>query len=608
MAMTGQDGLARATQVLEDCARSRAAIEAATTLLATYVWGSQWSALGIGTRAGVARNTLRPVIRPETSVVRFAMNQIRPRYDSITARILTPQLDYVVEPRTGQLEHQLSARVGDRLLESATDRPANLRVLRNSQRWATLTGSGFIHRAIEPVGPSVRMMGEDGKPVRSKSGHEKIAREFDCRWHLAAGYEICRDPSANDTAFEGEDCVGFERPVTLTTLKRLFPQVGDLKTERTMGDLLQVQMDLHNITRGVAGVGASASRAPGVCLSLWWFRDPTANPKDGNPWPWYLIAYRDTGGAESEDRMLKPLWFGPNPNWGIGLHQVIYQQRPGSASGEGCVRNQIEVQNAFNLAFSDMIRTVLLHTGNRYVVEEGSLLDDPATLLSKDLSLVIRVRPGFAHPKRLEPPTLDPNIASIMANGPTWFDAVSGSAAIYRGESGKRETSGRLAAIKVEQADAPLDAVACDMELVVDELLMGTLADMHRSAGRADKLLKKLGPDFTYEQVATFLDQPITDAVAGVFISKDTLRPQTAGEVREDTLAYVKEGLVTPDDGRWAILKKSGEAVIPAERNGMLKQQQEVQMILADRKVQVFSGQHHDAHRRVLAELMDSPQ
>ena len=608
MPMTRQQALERAQQVLDDCAVSRAAVEALTTLLATYVWGHQWSAMGAGQRGGRGVNTLRPIIKPETSVVRLAMNYIRPRYESITSRVLTPELDYTVEPRTGKTEHQLAARVGDRLLRGVTELPSSIRRLNTAQRWATLTGSGFLHRAVQPVGKGVRMMGDDGKSIRNKRGEEAIVREFLSRWGTAAPYEICRDPSANAPDFEGEDCVGFERPMLLSTLHRLFPQTKLLTTVRTMGEMLQVQMDLHAITRGVAGVGASASKAPGVCLSIWWFRDATDDPEDGNPWPRYLVAYRDTGGANGNDRELKPLWFGRNPNWGIGLHQVVFQAQPGSGWGDGCVRNMIEVQNAFNLAFSDMIRTVLIHTGNRYIVEEGSILDKEDKILSKDLSVVIRLRAGARPPTRLDPPSLDPSIASILSNGPAWFDAVSGSAAIHRGEVPKRSTSGRQAAIQVEQADAPLDAVARDMGLTVDELLMGTLADIHRSAGRADKLLDRLGDDFTYEQVATFLDMPITDAVKGVHVSKDTLRPQTAREVREDTLTYVNQGMLTPEDGRWAILKKSGEAINPGERDAMLKQQQEIQLLLAGQEVEVFPGQNHPAHMRVCEEIQDSPQ
>jgi hypothetical protein len=267
----------------------------------------------------------------------------------------------------------------------------------------------------------------------------------------------------------------------------------------------------------------------------------------------------------------------------------------------------IAVQNAFNLAFSDMIRTVLLHTGNRYVIEKNSLTGNPQQVLSKDLSVIIEVNDITKAPKRLDPPTLDPNIGGILAGGPTWFDAVSGAAAVWRGESGKRETSGRLAAIKVEQADAPMDAVARDMELTVDEMLLGSLIDMQKTS-KAEGLLKRLGPDFTEQDVAIFMEQDLTSALAGVNITKDTLRPQTAREVREDTLAYVGAGMLDPNDARWAILLKSGESVLPGEAEARRMQVQEIQLILAERPAPVAMGQKHRIHIRVLEELQDSPQ
>ena len=598
--------LARCQQVLDDSATARAAIEAGTTLVSAMAFGNQWSAAGIGRTGGYAVNTLRTIIRPESSVIRVAMNQIRERYDSITSRFLTPDLQYTVDPMTGQIDHQLSARVGDRGLRSVTAKADNLRSVRVAERWATLCGSGFVYRALQPVGAGIRWLGDDGKARRNDRGEEAIIREREVQWRTAASYELCRDPSANTVTFEGEDCVGIERPMSLAWLHQQFPETLGIKTDMTMGQMLQVQNDLNRIIRGEAGAGAFDSKVPGICFSVWWLRDATADPEDGNPWPWMALCYRDTGDAS--DRNLRVLRIRPNPNWGLGVHQIVFKTRPGSAWGEGMVRGLIDVQNALNLVFSDMLRCVLLHTGNRLIVEDGSLLDDESKVLSKDLSVIIRIRPGFKPPTRLEPPALDANVASIMANAPTWFDALSGSAAIYRGESGKRETSGRLAALKIEQADAPLDAAARDVELVINELLMGTLADIQHTAGSTERLLKRLGPDFTYEQVATFLDQPIMDAVQGVRVAKDSLRPQTASEVRQDTFLAVNQGIIDAFNGRMAILVKSGEAVDPAERDAFFKQQQEIQLMRSGKRVRVGPGQRHDVHMWVLNTFMDSPQ
>jgi len=594
--------LKRAQQVLEDSAQARVAIEAVTTLTAAYVTGKGWTAAGRAERGGSGNLSLRPVIRPETSVVRVAMDIAGPAYRRITARILTPVLDYRVEPRTGDNDDQLSSQVGAALLDDFTSRPCTLRAWRNAQRWASQVGFGYVHRVLEPR-KGVRASDAAGKPVLGPDKRPVVMREFLHRWNTVAPYEVCRDPSANSTEFEGEDCVLIERPVTVAEVRRMFPGVPIPETKISMGDMLGVQMALNRLTRGAAGVAVADSKAPGVCMVMGWFRDPDAD--SDNDWPWMMLAFRDSGGANPEDRTLKPLWFGDNPNWGIGLHQVVYDTLPGSGNGQGCVASMIDVQNAVNLSFSDLIRVCLIHTGNRYVVRKDSIKEDEARLLSKDLSVVIHVDDWADVPRRLEPPTLDPNTAAVLSQGPTWMDAVTGSAGIFRGESGKRETSGALGRLKVQQAEAPLDAIAVDMELVLNELLSGTLADMHRTS-MAHTLVERTRGRFTLEQVAAFLKQDLTNSLSGVKVTKDTLRPQSAQEVREVTMGFVDRQVLSAADARWAILRKSGEAVLPGEDDAAWKQEQELQLILAGKPVRVGEQQNHAIHLRVTGGFQDS--
>ena len=608
MALTLNKAMARATELLNTSSAGRACREAMYGLWLAMTYGKQWKAMAPGARGGTTLNQLRLVIDPDRRDVRVAMNEVRPQVIKANSRIMPRRLDYTVTSASPARNDRVAARVGKARMDLYTEATKAKSLLRHAVRWRTVLGSVIVRRTIRSRGPVVDVRDAYGEVSEREDGSHRYLRTFEHGWMICPPYEFVRDPSANDWSFEGEDCIGHEKPCSVDLVRRRFSGVR-IETKATMGQLLEYQAFLYRATGHGANLGFQESKMPAVMLSEWWFRDSQADSR--NPWPWRMLCYRDTVPIHdsAEQRALKVLEFGRNEYHGLPLHHFCYDVRPGSAWGEGIPQQVIPQQNIYNLALTSFVRTLLQHSGSQYVVIQNSIEGKLTDVLNRDQSVPIIVTPGGAAKHwppvhRLTPPPIDATAAMFLQQGPGWMDSALNTAPIQRGQTSKRGEAGYAIQLKQEQADTPHTARTDEDEDITNALLTGTLFDIAKTDSLKE-LRETLSHQFGETELRAFKTQDFAKAGIGVRVTPDSLRPKTPSEYREEYQLAVSSQLLTAEAARLSMLARGGVVTDYREGLGFENQKTEAQILLDGGECEVTQGQHHGAHIFYLQTLQD---
>lgn len=589
----------------------RAAMEVQCAVaMALAFSNNQWVHAGTGRNGGYSVNGLRPMLQMTMDQVRVSLNQIRPRLRQACSKLMPDPdgFDYDITPASPQWNDLSASRVGKARLDIHLDRIQGIRKLRRRTLLAATLGSALIRRVIRSREMAIMERDNIGEPIIDpKTGKPKFLREFDHDWMVCPPYEFIRSPGANSVDFDGEDCIGHEKPITTDELYRRFGI--KLQTSQTYGQLLDFQQKIAKWAGTNAALGLQYVNRPAVMLQEWWFKGIDLDPE--NKWPYMLVTYCDDKAVNVEDRDLKVLYYGRNPYGGLPIHHFFYDPVPELPWGQGLVEQVMQEQHLYNVAVTGLLRTYLEQGGSKYVVEQNSISDPIQEAFSKRNS-VIQVQKGAVLPKRLEPPSLDQHCVMFVQSATDYFDNALNQNPVQRGVTSKRGDAVGTVKLKIEQADSTNAARIADDQICVNSLLTGTLSDLGLIARLSPTGLKTtkilLGNQFDDLSIQRWMDQDWQDPSCGVRVTRDSMSPKTPREYRDEYVELTREGILDKDRARIAILLRGGERVDPFESAAWEKQESEIQSILSGQEIEVSMNQRHEVHLLRLAYEEEQPR
>lgn len=595
MPLSQDDCLSIARDRLRDSSTSRAEFEALCGLWLCYTYGTQWADVRSGRNQSLQQ--LRSVLDYANQDVRLCMNLIRARVSKINSRLMPRELKWTVAPASRAINDQVGALVGDARLQQQIQDISGLRALRKASLWRVVMGSSIIRRTISARGDPVVVRDPSGKPSVGPDGQERVLRSFNHSWAVCPPWEFIRDPSAQDVDWRDENDIGQEKPRPTTWLKRHYGIQVDSKA--TMGSLLEFQRMLYEATGQSAGYGWQESKTPAVLVSEWWFKDSSAD--SDNPWPLWMLCYREIRSDQPSDRELKVIKFGENPYYRLPLHHLWYDDQLLSPWGRGIAALTKHGQDALNIAFMSILRQFVMHGCAKYVIQADSLVDNIAEALTNrtDKPIIYRRGAGINKPERLNPAPMDQTAATILSATPTWLDSMLNMSPVQSGEAVKRGEPARAYEIRREAADTPLTAIIDNDEMTINELLSGTLFDVVDTES-VEETYERLSHEFTIDQILSLKTQDAPSTLAGVKVAPDSLRPRTPQEMKDDYAAAVNTQMVDAISARRSLLVEGKVPLDVKEAAAYRQQIQEIQSLLTGESVNVYIGQDHGMHQWVI--------
>ena len=605
MALNETEAKSIAVRTIDSSDTLRARYEAACGLWLCYTYGSQWARLQPGTmRGGQSLIQLKSYIQPNKSNVRLAMNFIGGRVTKLNSRMMPRKIPYRVKPASTANNDLVGSLVADARLKQHIESTASVATLRRAYLWRMVLGSVVVRRTMSPAGPPIIVRDAAGIPINDASGRPKSIRTYEHKWGICPPYEIIRDPSARDTDFEQEDIIGHEKARTVDWIARKFGE--DIKTTATMGQLGECQRFLHSAIGDTTLTGSiQDSRMPGVMVSEFWFKDSSSISK--NPWPWHMIAWRDTCGSTPDERMLHVLQFGKNPYHGLPLHHFFYTPQLTSPWARGVPALTISAQDATNLAFVSMLRSLIHHGNPKWIVAANSLTEPSKDALVNTTNRPIEYHNGMPKPERMPSAPIDSIGAQILGETGGWLDEMLTMAPVQSGQAVARGEAAKAYEVRRDAADTPITAVIDGDGLVLKDLLAGTMHDIIKTDS-VKVFTERLSHQFTREQIMTLKQQDSTVLLSGVEIDVDKLKPRTPTEAREDAAAAIDSQMLDPVSARRNLWIREGIIIDERECRAMQHQQQEIASILAEEQVDAIAGQYHEAHKYIISLEVDSPQ
>ena len=597
----------KAVQTMNTSDHARALLEAQCGLNLIYAYGSQWASINQGAvMGGNAISQLRTTVGIGRQKIRdLAMNKILPRITKLNSRLMPRNLKGVFEilPSSRSSNDQVAALVGDARLQQQLKSTGALRDIRKAWLWRLVLGSAVIKREFAPTGPGVVVRDAAGQPVMRDNKTPKTIRTFSHNWSICAPYEFIRDPSVRNWEFKHDEIIGHEKPMPVSWLNRNFGV--NVKTDATMGSLLECQKFLYSATGHSSSRIFSDSQQKGVMVSEWWAKD--SRDSSNNEWPYWMLAYRDVSDRTTDKPVLKVLQFGKNPYYGLPLHHFIYTPEMNAPWGRGVPELARSSQDAFNLAIINLLRALVLFGHPRWVVEQNTLVDATQDALTNRQDIPIVIRKNSTPPKRIETPLPDPNSTRIVDGIEGMIDNDLNMAPVQRGEAVKRGEAAQAYAIRRDQADTPIQAVIDEDRLELQDLLSGTLHDIAKT-DTVKELQQRLSHEYTPEQIKIFKQQDNSRLFAGIEVQPDKLTPRTPQEAREDAAAAISSGMVTAEQARRNLWLRHNVGVDEAETRAFRYQQLEISAMLEGDEAEVDIDQNHAAHKFVISLQTDDPR
>lgn len=604
MAIDQETALKTAQRLLDESDGPRAAHEAWCALQMVYAYGNQWATTQIGSRSNVSLNQLRLIVNPNRTDVRLAMNIIGARSRKVDSRLSPRELEYKVEAASRAINDLVAADVGTARLRLHTEATSTLRKIRRASLIRTILGSCVLRRTMTATS-EITVRDAAGKPSMGRNNRPRTIRTFDHDLAVCPPYEFIRDAAANNIDFDGEDCIGHEKPQTLDWVKRNFPDANiPESTAATMGSLLEFQRFLYKSMGHSMNYGWRDSKTKAVLVSEWWYRDNSPNGR--NKWPSWMICWRDSHSQEDGRRKLNVIDFSPNPYHNLPLHHYWYANELLSPWGIGVPHIGQSGQDALNIAWMSMLRHMVSCSLPKWKIEANSLVDKVQDALTNRADVAIVYRKQTTPPERIQPAAMDSTTATIINSTPEWLDRMLNMSPVQAGYASKRGEAAKALEVKKEAADTPLTYVSDEDEQTTNDMLTGTLFDILKT-DRPKAIVEQLSQEFTYDQILTLTTQDSVQTLSGVRVVPGSMRPRTPQEMRDDAFAAVNAEMLDPVAARRTLLVKGGTALDAMEEAAFHAQTREIQMLLDGEEVGVELGQHHDMHMWRIRYEQESP-
>ena len=609
MALDLQTAKNRLSELITSAHASRLAYEIKCGLWFLYAYANdQWAHEGSGA-ATQSIQQLRPIVNPSDPNIRLSLQQIRDKVLLMDSRLRPMKLEYETDGATHAANDRIAAQVGKRRLDlyggDQGERPGRiLKLLRRATKWRTVLGSIIVRRQIIPRGTPVTLRNPVGEPMSRADGSERYLQRYGHHLSIVPPYELIRDPAANSPDFDGENCIAHEKPVPVDDLarrygKRIAKRIEQFKkTHAKMGDFYRMQGFVYRCTGSTMGVHVGDSRAKAVLIGDAWFRDAETG------WPYHMLYARDVAPESDEAGALdiEPLQFGVNPYESLPLHHYVYDEAAGHMWGLGIPMQGRRHQDMYNLAATNLLRVLMFQSGSPWVVHQRAFDTAAADLLSFRATTPLVVNAGWVSKhgekpiERLSTSQVDPNMHLALEMSRQGMDTALGIQAVHRGQGPARGEAGIATQMKLEQADAPIEDRVRDAEIVTNELLTGTLGDL-RKIDDPKSLRAMFGGEFGDAEIGHYLRQD-SNAVIGVRVKTDSLRPMTRRERREASLADAGAGILDAQAVRYSRMIH-GEPVDPTEFKNLQFQQTELTLLRAGQPAPVEEDHVHWVHLRV---------
>ena len=456
---------------------------------------------------------------------------------------------------------------------------------------------------MQRVGPPIIVRGADGQPSM-RGDTPRTIKTYRNKWVVCPPFEFIRDSSARTTDFEDEEIIGHECPRTAEWVMRNFGIKVEPKAN--MGELLEYQRYLYKAT-GQFGPAYGESKLPAVMVSEWWFKDQTK--EDGkNFWPWRMLAYRDTRGEMPQDRQLKKLEFGLNPYHQLPLHHFFYDNQIIAPWGICIPAKTIPAQDSLNIAHTSMLRSVSSHGSPKWIIKQNTLADGEREGLNTraDIPVVWYGNSALDRPERIPPAPIDSTVRQILADAPGWLDNMLNQDPVQVGAAVKRGESKAAYEFRRDSADMSQTAILDEDELTLNQLLTGTMRDLIKSE-TTKVLVNRLSNQYTVQQILTLKQQDVAETLAGVKIVRETLRPRSSLEVKEDNLAAINAQMIDPIVARRSMLVERGISFDVKEKLAYDSQLLEISDLLNGDEVEVYLGEEHEMHMYTIELEINSP-
>ncbi|MFH1604523.1 MAG: hypothetical protein ABIH03_11520 [Pseudomonadota bacterium] len=602
MALDKDNALAKARNLLESSYSSRALYETYCGLCFLYAYGPQYGFVNAGRSGGRRLQTLPTVSDINSTSIRLAMNIIRPRITKINSRLKPKDMLYHVRPASTQQNDLTAALVAEESLNVDMAQIGALGKLRRASLWRCVLGSVIMRRTMAAV-TQVAQRYADGQPVMRQDGQPLMLPMYEHDLAVCPPYEFIRDPAANSPDFAGEECIGHEKAMPLSAVKRYFgsvPGVASMQTRATMGQLLEFQNYLRSATGYSMGSSGSDSKEPAVMVSEWWFRDDERDAK--RRWPWYMMCVRDTSAQTLEEQAMLTVWFSRNPFHRLPLHHFLYEEEANSPWGRGIPSILLNAQDAFNASYNSMLRRMVFSGTGKWLYQAGSV---DAAKLNNAINVPVEYR--NSKPELITGVPLDSASIEINRAMPNWLDSMLNMSPVQSGQAVARGEAARAYEIRRDAADTPLNAINDDDETTLSELLTGYLFDSVKTAD-VQSLRAKLSDAFTDDQIMALKMQDAEQSISGVKIVPGTLRPQTPDEMKQDASLAIQSKMLDPDTARRALIVKGRIGLNPKEEAAYRKQILEMSALLQGEPIGVEPEEDHDMHIWTIGYLIEQPQ
>jgi len=605
--MNVQEAIERLKETRDAYRPMRRTMDTLWTLAIAYDASKQWAWSATESGRNVIKH-LHTKVDPREENVRVVMNIIHDKCISTNAALSPQRIASHCEAASGMAGDQIAADSGNKLLTRWLHQTSGLSLLREKDPIRSVLGTAIVRRTMRglPTGRNIRVgKGKDEKDV--------AIRNFRYGWAHVYPWEVIRDPGATTTAWaRDEEIFIHEKPRSVQWVERELGKKldGDDSVESTMGSLLDYQQQLHNAAGIGQDAGGAQSKTKAVLVYEAYFKMPDENREqddENRDWNYMLQAWCDP----SKDReKLHPIYFGPNPFYGLPFHGFFYDTYVQAPWGIGIPHLGMAAQDMANLAWTWLLRIQQQGAG-KWLVYEGSVKQPHVALNSQINKPILWTMSGTGintplEPKRTAPPQISASTNEIIAAAPNWADRALSLSPVQRGITSARGESGAAIEQKLAQAGAPLDRLRKNDQLTYQEMLYATLVDLTNPKRlRLDLAKQMLGPDVPQEHVMALLRRPMSKAVTSVKVHGTTMNPKTPGEIEENIVSLVTAQVLEPQTAQWQMIE-AGVDVNNSMADARRKQMSEIQQIIAGQNVKPSIGEGHNYHIYVIQRFIDS--
>jgi len=591
--LTQEEALERLRRLRKSAMANRAYYDAWWTLAKVYDHGAQWGYINRSVRGTVVRN-LRAVTDPRRTDLRVTVNRIHADVTKLVAATMPERIKYDLLQRS--VKYKSISITGKLALDRHLEEIRALDVLREKDWARYVMGTGIVRRTLAQKGKAARV--RDDLSIRNfRPG---LATIFP--------HEIIRDPAANTLRpHENEVIYVHEKPRTTNWVARNFGV--HIKTDATLGRLLEFQRQLQSA--GAHGVdrGALDSREKAVIVYEAYYQDPD-HERD---WPWVLYGVLN---PSDKSGMIEPLKPGliPNPFFGLPFHHFHYDVEIQAPWARGVPHVLMQGQDIFNIGMTWMVRMMQEGSG-KWRVQKGTMSSTEATRMlnnrnSEPLWWTKNV-PTDSAPDRAPPPTINPAAADMINTMPDLMKSQVNLTDVQFGQSSKRGESAAALATKLAAANEPLEMIRRNDDLEIERLLYGMYVDLtNPTRARLDQFRKLVGPDIADSRIRELVRVPPTEAISSVKVHPSTTRPQTPADVRAGIVALHSAQVFGDEPSsvrvRWEAMLR-GQPVDTEMKRNYDKQLIEIAMLVAGEDVRVNMSDNHDYHIRTVDGYVGQP-